>query len=108
MKKNLKKMAAVSLAAASICTCLSGCRNKAEDEATSNPVPTPSIAASDSASGNPEVTGNVDTSGGVKMENGQIVLTPITAESPNNCAQNGIWNTSIWMALIGIRNTSPP
>lgn len=89
MKKNLKKMAAVSLAAASICTCLSGCRNKAEDEATSNPVPTPSIAASDSASGNPEVTGDVDTSGGVKMENGQIVLTPITAESPNNCAQNG-------------------
>ena len=82
-------MAAVSLAAASICTCLSGCRNKAEDEATSNPVPTPSIAASDSASGNPEVTGDVDTSGGVKMENGQIVLTPITAESPNNCAQNG-------------------
>lgn len=108
MKKNLKKMAAVSLAAASICTCLSGCRNKAEDETTSNPVPTPSITASDSASGNPEVSGNVDTSGGVKLENGQIVLTPITAESPITVLRTGIWNTSIWMALIGIRNTSPP
>ena len=104
MKKNLKKMAAVSLAAASICTCLSGCRNKAEDEATSNPVPTPSIAASDSASGNPEVTGDVDTSGGVKMENGQIVLLSL----PITVLRTGIWNTSIWMALIGIRNTSPP
>ena len=70
MKKNLKKMAAVSLAAASICTCLSGCRNKAEDEATSNPVPTPSIAASDSASGNPEVTGDVERTNRVDADYG--------------------------------------
>ncbi len=89
MKKDLKKMAAAILAAASICTCLSGCGKKMEDVATSNPVPTPTIAASDSTSGTHEITGDVDTSGGVKMENGRIVLTPIEVKSPNNCAQNG-------------------
>ena len=89
MKKDLKKMAAASLAAASICTCLSGCGKKTEDVSTSNPVPTPTIAASDSTSGTHEITGDVDTSGGVKMENGRIVLTQIEVKSPNNCAQNG-------------------
>ena len=66
-----------------------GMRKEDGDVSTSNPVPTPTIAASDSTSGTHEITGDVDTSGGVKMENGRIVLTPIEVKSPNNCAQNG-------------------
>ena len=90
MKCFLKKALAVCLTATTLCTCLAGCK-KIDDGSVSDttPIPTPAIESTPEPSANPNIYGDVDTSGGNKIQNGKLVLTKIEPAEPNNCASNG-------------------
>lgn len=90
MKCFLKRALAVGLTAATLCTSLAGCRKKDDGSVSdTTPIPTPAIESTPEPSANPNIYGDVDTSGGNKIQNGKLVLTKIEPAEPNNCASNG-------------------
>lgn len=85
----LKKVLAVGLTATTLCTCLAGCGKKDDGVPDIMPIPTPAIESTPKPSANPNIYGDVDTSGGNNIQNGKLVLTKIEPAEPNNCASNG-------------------
>lgn len=72
--------------------CLTACKGNSENSdtnANSFTAPTPSIQSTSEPSSNPDIGGEVDTSGGTQMKDGEIVLTKLNVKNPNNLDCNG-------------------
>lgn len=72
--------------------CLTACKGNSENSdtnANSSTAPTPSIQSTSEPSSNPDIGGEVDTSGGTQMKDGEIVLTKLNVKNPNNLDCNG-------------------
>lgn len=84
-------MKSAAILGACLC-CLTACKGNSGNgstNATSSTAPTPSIQSTPEPSSNPDIGGDVDTSGGTKMKDGEIVLTKLNVKSPNNLDCNG-------------------
>ena len=78
--------------------CLTACKGNSgnsDTNANSSTAPTPSIQSTSEPSSNPDIGGEVDTSGGTQMKDGEIVLTKLNVEQPPlqriQGSENGRW-----------------
>ena len=84
-------MKSAAILGACLC-CLTACKGNSGNgstNATSSTAPTPSIQSTPEPSSNPDIGGDVDTSGGTQMKDGEIVLTKLNVKNPNNLDCNG-------------------
>ena len=84
-------MKSAAILGACLC-CLTACKGNSgnsDTNANSSTAPTPSIQSTSEPSSNPDIGGEVDTSGGTQMKDGEIVLTKLNVKNPNNLDCNG-------------------